>query len=180
MRTNRHFPNNSSDLLDLHALTSPSFNLSRITEYKLFIHPLDFLLSSSALSVICEGELVLRNVCSPLAEHKSPVREEEDLKWTDWKLSRLPHLSFVNALDLIIRLPAQQGGKQVMSCYQFIQHDKVITAINEHVLWNGGVANWNAGVWDALLAERSSNEDDGKSNMKEDKCLHCSFVPFTS
>ncbi len=63
-----------------------------------------------------------------------------------WQLSHLPHLSFVNALDLIIRLPAQQGSKQVMSCYQFIQHDKVITAINEHVLWSGGGANGNAGV----------------------------------
>lgn len=58
-----------------------------------------------------------------------------------WQLPRLPHLSFVNALDLIIRLPAQQGSKQVMSCYQFIQHDKVITAINEHELGNSGVAN---------------------------------------
>lgn len=55
--------------------------------------------------------------------------------------SHLPRLSFINALDLIIRRPAQQGGKQVMSCYQFIRHDKVITAINERVLCNGGVAN---------------------------------------
>lgn len=67
--------------------------------------------------------------------------EKGRLEMNGWQLSHLPHLSFVNALDLIIRLPAQQGSKQVMSCYQFIQHDKVITAINEHVLWNGGVAN---------------------------------------
>lgn len=116
----------------------------------------------------------------PLRSNSLNFRGKDWLEMNGWQLSHLLHLSFVNALDLIIRLPAQQGSKQVMSCYQFIRHDKVITAINEHVLWNGGVANWNAEVWDVLLAKRRSNEDDGKSNMKEDKCLHCSFVRFTS